>query len=93
MFDPESLRTLSLTDVFLGVSYMAVAPARQHKGLGTTMLRRILEDADADRRTTYAIVSSTGLRLFLKAGFRYEMAVKTDKGGLLSMARDVVTAR
>jgi len=51
------------------MSILAVRPEYQRKGLGSRLLRPVLELADKDRAKTYIQASKEGLGLYLKHGW------------------------
>jgi GNAT superfamily N-acetyltransferase len=56
--------------LFLGQLF--VAPAHQGRGIGTTIVRRLIEEAACERRavTLGVVKTSPALRLYRRLGFR-----------------------
>ncbi|THY13995.1 acyl-CoA N-acyltransferase [Aureobasidium pullulans] len=57
------------TGPFLTLDYLSTAPHYQRKGVGSALLQRGLEVADANNLSTYVTASPAGLKLYLNHGF------------------------
>lgn len=59
---------------------LAVCPAYQRKGIGSMLLKPILEIIDKDRAKTYITASPVGLGLYLKNGWKEVDEIHIDFG-------------
>jgi len=83
----ERDRVLKDLDNICCLTFMAVNPSYQRRGISSMMMRRICEETDRHRRCAYVLAALEGVRLYMKFGFEIVGRVQTPQGTITSMLR------
>ncbi|KAJ6120162.1 hypothetical protein N7523_004442 [Penicillium sp. IBT 18751x] len=70
-----------------GIIFMAVDPAHQRQGVGSTLLKMFCDFVDANALDVFVMSSPAGIRLYSKFGFKAVGVVETAEGSFTSMLR------
>ncbi|EHK16818.1 uncharacterized protein TRIVIDRAFT_65437 [Trichoderma virens Gv29-8] len=83
----ERDRVLNDLDSICRLTFMAVNPSYQRRGIGSMMMQRICEETDRHGRYAFVLAAPEGVRLYNKYGFEIVGRVQTPKGTITSMLR------
>ncbi|KAK2760013.1 hypothetical protein FQN54_002749 [Arachnomyces sp. PD_36] len=86
-FAAEKRRVLKDQDAIYRLNTIAVNPAYQGKGVGSTLMAWGCDQADKNKADAFVMASPAGLRLYKKFGFEEVGTVHLDTGTITSMIR------
>ena len=78
----------SLINLSQGITFMAVDPDHQRKGVGSTLLKMLCDIVDKNELHTFVLSSPDGVQLYSKFGFKPVGVVETKQGNFTSMLRN-----
>lgn len=84
----ERMRILEGRDNICRLTFMAVRPDFQRRGIGSMMLQSVRDETDkVPGRCAYVLAAPEGVRLYSSFGFEVVGEVETPYGNILSMLR------
>lgn len=77
----------AMLHIFLGITFMAVDPDYQRRGVGSMLMKLFCDEVDDHNLDGFVLSSPAGVRLYSKFGFRAVGVVETNEGKFTSMLR------